>query len=216
MYIIDESYFTDKIRIPNTSEIDVSGSTESFDRWIDREARLCLQGALGNVLFDDFDSNVDANGNYVPGVTKWDNLVNGFTYTKNSKTFKWKGLIYEEGLYKGSLLSLFVYCKWLEFQLSQQSGIGEVRGNAANSMSVNSTHRYVALWNTFMEGYQGQYEVTHTIPYTYHYYKGIPFYDYFGEHDDTYVSLLKFLKDNSDDYPDPDLKMYQYVNTLGI
>lgn len=215
MYIIDESYFTDKIRIPNQSEIDVTGSNESFDRWIDREARLCLQGALGSVLFADFDSNV-VNGVYQPGVAKWDRLVNGHTYTKNSKTFKWKGLVFTEGLYKGSLLAFFTYCKWLEFQLSYQSGIGEVRGNAANSMSANSTHRYVALWNSFMEMYQGQYEVTNTLPYSYSYYKGVPFFDYFGEYDDTFVSLLKFLKDNSDDYPEPDLKEYYYANTLGI
>lgn len=211
MYIIDESYFTDKFRIPNTVEIDVSGSNESFERWIDREARLCLQEALGNVLFADFDSNVTA-GAYVPGVTKWDNLVNGTTYTKDNKQYTWKGLIFEEGIYKGSLLTPFVYAKWLEFQLSQQSGMGEVRGNAANAMSANSTHRYVNIWNSFVEMYQGKYERTHTYSYV----RGIPFFDYYGEYDEGYVSLLTFLEQNADDYPEPQLKEYGFLNTLGI
>jgi hypothetical protein len=214
MYIIDETYFTDKIRITNISQIDVGGSNESFERWIDRESRLCLQEALGSVLFADFDSNV-TDGVYIPGVAKWDRLVNGHTYTKNSKTFIWKGLVYEEGIYKGSLLALFVYCKWLEFQLSHQSGIGEVRGNAANSMSVNSTHRYVSLWNEFLEQYQGDLRTTHTH-YSPTYYKGVEFYDYFGDDKDTFVSMLTFLSDNEDDYPDPQAKEYYYVNTFGI
>lgn len=211
MYIIDESYFTDKLRIPNASEIDVTGSADAFGTWIDREARLCLQKALGNVLFADFNSNVTA-GAYVPGVAKWDNFVNGTDYTKNGKTFTWKGLIFTEGVYKGSLLAFFVYCRWLEYQLSYQSGMGEVRGQAANSMSANSTHRYVSLWNSFVEMYQGQFEKT----YTYSYLKGVPFFDYYGESDDAYVSLLTFLKDNEDDYPEAQLEEYSYLNTFGL
>ena len=54
MYIIDESYFIKELRIPNTSEIDVSGSDTPFEMWIDKEARLCLQNALGSDLFTDF------------------------------------------------------------------------------------------------------------------------------------------------------------------
>lgn len=215
MYIIDESYFTDKFRIPNTSEIDVSGSTDSFQHWIDREARLCLQDALGNVLFAEFDSYI-VNGVIDPGAPqKWLDLVNGKTYTYQSKQYTWKGLSFTEGVYKGSLLTPFVYCKWLEFQLSKQSGMGEIRGSAANAMSGNSTHRYVSIWNSFVDMYQGQYCKTHTYQ-SYSYFKGIPFFDYYGEYDEGYVSFLTFLEQNESDYPEPQLKEYGYLNTFGL
>lgn len=213
MYIIDESYFIKEIRIPNASEIDVSGSTDSFDSWIDQQARLCLQNALGSVLFADFDSNVTNGVLDVGAPTKWLDLVNGKTYTKDGYTYIWKGLAFTEGTFKGSLLAYFTYCKWLEFQLSQQTGMGEARGKAVNSMSANSTHRYVMLWNAFVEMYQGKYSETNTLRYI----KGVPVRDYYGgRENNSFVSLVEYLKDNEDDYPDPLLIEYNFQNTFGF
>lgn len=211
MYIIDESYFIKELNIPNTVETDVSGAATPFEMWIDKEVRLCLQKALGSVLFSDLDSNI-TDGVYQAGVTKWDNLVNGTSYTYNGDTYIWKGLIYTEGTFKGSLLAYYVYCKWLEYQLSHQSGMGEVRGEAVNSMSANSTYRYVNVWNMFVELYQGKSSTSSTLTYI----KGVPFYDYFGNNESDYVSLIEFLQHNEADYPDAPLKCYNYLNTFGL
>ncbi len=212
MYIIDESYFIKQYIIPNSVETDVSGNTETFEVWIDSKARLCLQEALGTTLFNDLDSNV-ASGVYTPGVTKWDNLVNGVEYTYQGKTYSWKGLIYTEGTFKGSLLVPFVYSEWLRYENTRMTGVGEVTGQAINAMNVNSTYRYVSVWNEFVKQYQGGSNDGSYPKITVK--NGIPLYDYFGG-DETYVSLLKFLLHNPTDYPNPSLKCYEFTNTLGI
>lgn len=212
MYIIDETYFIKELRIPNTSEIDVSGSDAPFVMWIDQYARLCLQDALGSDLFIDFDSDVTAGVLDAGAEQRWKNLVNGVDYTYQGKDYSWKGLIFTEGTFKGSVLAYFVYCHWLEYQLSQQTGLGESRGEAVNSMSANSTHRYVTTWNTFVKMYQGRTTATSTLTYV----KGVPFYDYFGDNPTGYVSLIDFLKHNETDYPDAALKEYNYQNTFGL
>lgn len=213
MYIIDDTYFIKELNIPNSKEINAydTGGDDPLDQWIDQYARLLLQNALGTTLFNDLNTNVNASGAYVSGVVKWDNLVNGVIYTKNGVEYEWKGLSFTEGTFKGSLMAYFVYCKWLEFQLSRMSGVGEVKGNAANSVNVNSTQRYVTLWNTFFEAYQGEYCNTNTL-----YIKnGVPFMDYFGSND-TYVSLITFLSHNEVDYPDAQLKLYKPLNSFGL
>ena len=211
MYIIDETYFIKELVIPNSNEIDISESSNPFEMWIDQYARLCLQEVLGNTLFTDLDQNVTNGVLNDISPQKWLNLVNGASYIYKGKNHTWKGLIFEEGTFKGSLLAYFVYCKWLEFQLSQQSGIGEVRGDAINATSVGSTHRYVSIWNQFVSMYQGEYQQTGTFTFI----KGVPFYDYYNGQD-YYVSLLEFLKHNEEDYPDAPLKEYNYLNTFGL
>ncbi len=213
MYLVDETYFIKELRIPNANDggVDVPTGDDSFESWVDEYARLLLQNALGAVLFTDFDSNV-TNGVYIPNVTKWDNLVNGVVYTKNGVSYTWKGLLFTEGTFKGSVLTPYIYCKWLEFQLSQQTGVGEARGNAINSTSVNSTHRYVTIWNQFVEFYQGKCTQTSTLSYV----KGIPFFDYALGNDSNYVSLIQFLLHNDTDYPDASLKVYEFTNTFGF
>lgn len=211
MYIIDESYFIKELRIPNTNEIDVSDSADPFITWIDKEARQCLQLALGYKLFKELDDNITDGVLDTDAPQKWLNLVNGKDYTKDSKEYNWKGLKFIEGTFKGSLLAYYVYCKWLEFQLSYMSGMGETRGEAVNSMVANSTHRYVALWNTFVEMYQSKSTQTATITLR----NGIPFYDYFGELG-SYVSLIEFLDHHEEDYPNADKREFKFLNTFGI
>lgn len=212
MYIIDETYFTKELVIPNQSAIDVGGSTAPFSTWIDQQSRLFLQSVLGNVLFTDFDANVTDGVLDVGAPQKWIDLVDGKTYTENGVSYTWKGLKFEEGAFKGSIIAYFVYCKWLEYQLSRQSGIGEVRGSAANSASVGTTHRYVTTWNTFVDMYQGTHDTDMTITV----YRGVPFLDYYGDREDGYVSLVQFLLDNEEDYPKPAVRRYNYLNTFGV
>lgn len=214
MYIIDESYFIKEIIIPNESEIDVSGSCVSFAIWIDQEVRLCLQNALGFTLFNDLDSQITDGVLNNGADQKWQDLVNGKTYTKNGKTYRWEGLKFTKGTFKGSLLAYYVYCKWLEFQLSQMTGFGENRGQAVNSMSANSTHRYVTIWNTFVKMYQGENSTDNTYKLTF--INGVPFYDYFNNNESGYVSLVDYLLDNEDDYPDAAVMRYEYLNTFGL
>jgi len=210
MYIINETYFIKELNIPNDNSIDVSGSTTPFESYIDKESRLCLQNALGSVLFAELDSLV-VGGTYVPDGSKWDQFIEGETYDFQGVSYTWKGLIFTEGTFKGSVLAYFVYCKWLEFQLSQQTGMGEAKGSAINSQSMNATHRYVNTWNNFIELYQGS-ERSESFSFV----NGVPFLDYFGANGGSYVSLITYLKHKKDDFENASLKMYEAKNTLGI
>lgn len=219
-YLIDETYFTRELRIPNltTNNLDVAGDG-NFDQWIDRESRLCLRAALGVALFNDLNSNIDANGNLLSTAPqKWQDLVNGKNYTYQGEDFRWEGLIYSDGAFKVSLLAYYTYAKWLEFERSRMSGLGEVRGLAANTESVNSTSRYVSIWNTFVYLYQHNFQfysgyhrqVQPRITYL----RGTPFIDYAGSDFTTYSSLLEYLVHQGNDFPDADLRLFNYKNTL--
>lgn len=213
-YIVTREYFLKELSIPNVNEVrDVSGGTDTFEMYIDKEARQLLKDALGYDLFKDFDSYVDVNGVISPvAPAKWLNLVNGTDYVVDGVTYRWQGLIFDEGAFKSSVLAYYVYCKWLEFQISQMTGVGEMKGDAVNSTPYNSTQRLVTLWNTFVEMYQDT-ECKSPVRY---YYDGVLVNDYSYHSNSNYVSLIKFLQDNDTDYQDASLRLYGLRNSLGI
>ena len=203
MYLIDGTYFARDLQLPKSQR-----GVDIIDSWGETEPIAVLKGALNRDLFDDFDSNVTA-GVYVPGVTKWDNLVNGLDYTYQGKDYRWDGLLRQEGSFKFSLLADYTWCEWLRHSLSRQSGVGEVKGNAANSVNVNSTSTFVNIWNRFVLAYQGRESLTPRVYIK----RGVPFYDYFNS-EGSYVSLIDFLKHNKTDYEDADLLTYEFANEM--
>lgn len=218
MYLIDESYFIKDLQVPNKGvSLDVQGNDVSLEWYIDKYARQLLQNALGNVLFDDLNSDI-TNGALDAGADqKWKDLVNGKSYTYHGKTYKWKGLIFTEGAFKGSILAQYTYYHWHKDQLSRMSGMGETKGSAVNSQAVNSTSKSVKSWNDYISMYQGN--VSTTRPCSVSYANGIPFYDYYNASvDSDYVCLLDFLTHNETDYPDAQLRIEAegYENTMGL
>jgi hypothetical protein len=212
MWLIDDTYFTGDYIIPNKVQIDVGGgSSDSLDYWIDKYARQPLKYALGDTLYADFITNIDGSGNYVAGVTKWDNLVNGVSYTYAGNTYKWEGLLQAEGSYKQSLLTPYVYTNYLRDKTSRLSGVGEVKQSAVNGRNVNSTQRFVRSWNDFVNRYQHAHEQLPLLSYV----NGVPFTDWSGS-ENTFVSMITFLVHNESDYEDADLGLYDYQNSLGL
>lgn len=206
-YIIDESHFNREINIINNSEIDVSSVANPFSNWIDTEARTMIQGALGFILFEDFDSNVDVNGVYVPGVTKWDNLVNGVTYTFQGDTYRFPGLIFTDGTVPRSMIAYFVYSKWLTYFMSQVTGMGEQHGSSANSSISSGAARQSKAWNIFTNLYNGDIGIFQII-------SGINTDRRFQNA--RYSSLLKFLLHNEQDYEGASLIVYENKNRFSI
>ncbi len=205
-YIIDESYFIRELVIPNTSEVDVGDTLNPFSNWIDTEARLMLQGALGFELFKDFDTNV-TNGVYVPGVTKWDNLVDGVEYTFDGIIYRFPGLIFVDGTVKRSMMAYYVFSKWFTYHMSQVGGMGEQTGESANSMIANGAVRQSKAWNNFARLYNGDTNIWQIV-------SGISFDSEFQN--THFVSLLKFLLHNEDDYPDAALIVERPKNRFSI
>lgn len=94
------------------------------------------------------------------------------------------------------------------------SGVGEVVLNAKNAININSTQRLTSVWNEFVDMYQGK-----QTKYTYSEYRrnGIKVIDWLGNNtNDYYSSLIMFLSDNKEDYPDAPLKMYNTINQFGL
>lgn len=213
MYIIDETYFIQDITIPKTDNLDVVGTDNTLSQFIDKYARLLLKNALGITLFNLFDESLTEGSLNENADQKWKDLVNGITYTDNGTTKVWKGLIFTEGAFKGSVLAHYTYYHWYLYQMSQITNFGEKKGNAVNTSNVNESSKLTQIWNDFTQMYQGNSE---TIG-TYSVVNGVPFHDFFTANNNQDVSLLQFLIDNDTDYPDALLKQEEgYRNQLGL
>lgn len=214
MYLIDGTYFIKNLVVPNSNaSLDIPNNEVSLEVYIDEFARQLLQKSLGHVLFTELDSHISNGvlGGNAP--TKWNDLVNGKTYTHDGESYTWKGLLFIEGAFKGSILAHYVYLKWHEDQLSTMSSMGEIKGKAINSQSVNSTSKHVKLWNEYIEMYQGSKGNTYTFSRK----NGIDFHDYYNGTGSGYVCLLDFLSHNESDYPDALMTLEEGVkNTMGI
>lgn len=212
-YLIDETYFQRELFVPNADDQDRSAYQE-LQEFIDEKSRLCLKEAIGYTLFKDLDDNI-TNGNLNIGAPqKWLDLVNGKEYTKDGYTYYWPGLLVQEGAFKKSLLAYYTFYHWLYYNQSRMSGVGEVVLNAKNAVSINSTQRLTSIWNEFVTMYQGK-----ETKYTYSEYRrnGIKVIDWAGNNtSDYYSSLIMFLSDHEDDYPDATLKIYKTINQFGL
>ena len=196
MYLIDETYFIKELYVPNLNEMD-SDTLTGLNIFIDKYARQFLRDALGNSLFLELDSFITDGvlGSNAP--QKWKELVNGVD--------DWKGLIFTEGTYKGSILAKFVYYYWLKDAVSNITGTGEKVITATDALAVNSTQRLTNVWNSFVLDNQGVYDGCRYLDYC-----------YFNDENDIQDSLIRFLTDKSEDYPDARMKVYAIKNQLGL
>lgn len=212
MYIIDETYFTRELSIPNVNEV----QTEAYDTlnyFVDEYVRQLLRDALGIESFNELDTYVIAGAFDSTGAPQYIiDLVEGKEYEKSGVTYKWSGLINTQGVFKKSLLANYVYYQWLLNSFTTKSGVGEVTLNPQNANLVNPTQRLVSTWNKFLELYQNQ-----CLKYPQVYYKGYTqVIDWLGFSTNTEVSLIQYLQDNKIDFPKATLRVYEYQNQLGI
>jgi len=202
MYLISVSDFQREYSVPNTTET-YSDSGNNLKLFIEDKVRLFLQHILGSDLYTDLDSNID-NGVLKPDAEqRWKDFING----KDN----YRGLIYDNGLFKASCLIPLVYSYWLESNITTVSGVGEVNIKAVNAVSVVSTKRLVDSWNTFVNMYQGSFG---NRPFK-GIVKGVPFYDYYGSKE-SFVSVRQFLQDNKETYPDAPIPLFEHKNSFGL
>lgn len=212
MYIIDQTYFTRDLSIPNINEM----QTEAFDNlnsFVDEYVRQLLRDALGIEIFNELDSYVIGGAFDGTGAPQYIiDLVNGKEYVNSGTTYKWSGLISTQGVFKKSLLANYVYYQWLKNNFSTQSGVGEVTINPQNANLVNPTQKLVSVWNTFLLMYQNMNTCYPSV-----YYKGhTQVIDWLGINANTEVSLIQYLNDNDTDFSTATLRVYEYQNQLGI
>lgn len=212
MYIIDQTYFTRELSIPNINEVQTE-AFETLEYFVDEYVRQLLCDALGIEIFNILDTYVIDGAFDSTGAPQYIiDLVEGKGYVKSGVTYKWSGLISTQGVFKKSLLANYVYYQWLKNSFTTQSGVGEVTLNPQNANLVNPTQKLVTAWNSFVTMYQNQNCVYPNV-----YYKGhTQVIDWLGYNVNTEVSLIEYLNDNDSDFSTATLRVYEYQNQLGI
>lgn len=212
MYIIDQTYFTRELSIPNINEVQTE-AFETLEYFVDEYVRQLLRDALGIEVFNILDTYVIDGAFDSTGAPQYIiDLVEGKEYVKSGVTYKWSGLISTQGVFKKSLLANYVYYQWLKNSFSTQSGVGEVTLNPQNANLVNPTQKLVTAWNNFVTMYQNENCVYPNV-----YYKGhTQVIDWLGYNVNTEVSLIEYLNDNDSDFSTATLRVYEYQNQLGI
>jgi len=216
MYIIDDTYFqAPKREIANLDEAD-SKAFAQLELLIDEKCRLLLLSFLSVEQAQELD------GYLVDGIfpidpldpvivpQKWVDLVNGKTYEKNGVDLIWTGLIYEKGTYKGSLLADYAYYYWLTENVSYMTGVGDSKGNPKGANLVNPTQRVVNTWNDFVKAYQTVW--SYSNGYNWFNYNLYP--ECYKQN--TEVSLIQFLQDHNEVYPNQNRQFFEVKNQLGL
>lgn len=228
MYIINDTYFqSPKREVSNLNEPD-SKTFAEIQLLIDEKCRLLLLDFLTVEQFQELDGYL-VNGifpenaqpdpllpNYVP--QKWIDLVKGCTYQASDVDLIWKGLTYSLGTSKHSLLADYVYYFWLESQVSYMTGVGDAKGNPKGAFLVNPTQRIVTVWNEFVKHYQNNLPSYRGSLYG-NYYPVYPYngcVGYYQHYKNQEVSLIQFLSDNEEQYPNDNRKFFEIKNQLGL
>jgi hypothetical protein len=209
MFIIDNTYFTKSLSVPNTEE-PTSDASIDLETSIDRYVAQFLKLTLGNVLYTDLKTYIIDGELDILAPQKWLNLVDGCNYTLDGKVYTWQGLKYTDGLYKVSLLANFVYVN--HYQSTINSQLGQIIIDAKNGTNADYTTHLVTIWNDFVEMYQG---LSCNEPQQY-YKNGMLFTDYYHNRESGYVSYLQFLLDNNTNYPDVPAGSLEFKNSFGL
>jgi hypothetical protein len=102
MSLIDTTYLRNSISVP-------IGTYSDLQQYIDEYEKKVLISLLGYDLYTEMMAAYAA----LPGVplpSKWDNLINGTTYTYEGQSVRWNGLINSD---KVSFIAYYVYCQYL-------------------------------------------------------------------------------------------------------
>lgn len=205
--LIDGTFFERSILIPNVNEPEPNNRTENvLDELIDICEDEVLSYAFGIPMWNDFKTLYLADPETIPQIYK--DILEGKEYTKDEKTFYWKGLINSE--LKKSLLADYVYYRYSTDNVTQSTEFGQVATDVKIGNKASSTPKITKAWNDFLFELQGE-NIFGVSGYTYegNPYRiisnrlgngfGISYYN--GNTNNGIVSLMKFLSDNKDSYP---------------
>jgi hypothetical protein len=132
--IIDYSFFTGKLNLPQT------GNTEGrnlVDEFIETYETEYLKKSLGYELWKAFADGTEGSGD--PD-QRWKDLLEGKEFEHNDRLYEWIG-------FEKKPIQNYVYYKLLENEASNTTLIGEVSSNADNSKRVSFVSKMISAWN---------------------------------------------------------------------
>lgn len=198
---------------------DVTTVSAELDDFILEYERECLVKCLGLQLAKEFISQLDdtkANGLVAGADAKWNDLLNGKTYTNPSgEVVEWLGIRRKDSKdsYTISFLANYVYYQYEQNYDIFRSGIGNVKGKVNNTVEKSPAPKAIRAWRKMVDIIQGKefdYKVIER-PFGI----GVDWY-----HDDIEVSLYRFIKDinliNPDTYANFKPSYWEVRNQFGI
>ena len=198
--ITTRSYFKGEIAIANAADkapnSNLLGNGLSLDQFIARYERDVLTRVLGYDLYklfsDQFDKPQSGKWTLKTGAdAKWGELLNGKEYTLSGVNVKWQGLVFKDGTINNgidqSLISYYVYSKFIEATEFTHSGVGMQSELSKNSERANARSKVADAFNSFYDLAIGENS----------YYNSYQYFDsYFNN--SGYRSLYDFISDMND------------------
>ena len=209
--ITNASYFIGDIYLAQVGENASSqvNNNDKLQSFIDKYEANILIKALGRKLYNEFKSNLNADGTIKDEAdSKWSNLLNGTEYVKNGTTYYWKGLVTDNEC----LMAYYIYYKYVNASVTQQTTLGTIKAEAKNASSASAIPNTVDAWRCLYDWYIGG-NVYNPIVYTHN---GVYVEDWFSGDNSKEVSLYQFLSDNKDNYDDWFFTPIANKNTWGL
>ena len=209
MSLIDKTYFRNKLQI-NSLYDGNNGLETKLNDYISIYVIDFLQKLLG-VDFEELNTNITDGVLDTGAPQRWLDLVNGKTYTKDGKTYIWKGLIYQNGSVKLSILANVVYCNLIHDLVT---GNGQMSVDVKSSRMLVPRKNYIEVWNEIANQFNQSVDLQPKISFI----NGVRFTDYYGGlSDNGYRTLSDFLIDFEEDYPNVNICLgYEIINSFDL
>jgi len=209
MYLIDKTYFRNKLQISGLYDSN-NGIETKLDDYISIYVIDFLQKLLG-VDFEDLKANITDGVLDTGAPQKWLDLINGKTYTKDGKTYIWKGLLYQNGSVKLSILANVVYCNLIHDLVT---GNGQISVDVKSSRMLLPRKNYIEVWNEIANQFNQSVDLQPKISFI----NGVRFTDYYGVlSDNGYRTLTDFLIDFEEEYPNVNICLgYEIINSFDL
>ena len=209
MYLIDKTYFRNKLQISGLYD-GSNGIETKLNDYISIYVIDFLQKLLG-VDFEELNTNIVSGVLEPTAPQRWLDLINGKTYTKDGKTYIWKGLLYQNGSVKLSILANVVYCSLMH---DLATGNGQISVDVKSSRMLVPRKNYVEVWNEIANQFNQSVDLQPKISFI----NGVRFTDYYGGlSDNGYRTLSDFLIDFEENYPNVNLCLgYEIINSFDL
>lgn len=140
MNIVDDTFFTGKINLPQVGNSDGLANVTQF---IDTYEPEYLKKVLGYDLWKAFTEGIEGSG--TPD-QRWLDLLQGKEFQYQSKPYNWAG--FEN---KPSPISQYVYYQVLEDSASDTVLVGQSTGKTENAIRTSPVSKMIAAWNEMVE-----------------------------------------------------------------
>jgi len=216
MPITDSTYYEKgKKFIPNnnnqnTEIAGVPSAVSELDYFISKYEREFTIGFLNITLYNELESALLDLPN---ADIKWQNLVEGNEYVKDSVTYRFDGL---RGFMQDSMVAFYVFCKYMENDESYYSTTGTIKSDASGANTFSPTTKYLDAWYIFLEKYQNEVGVNEHRYFT-DCYGNVVGIDYYNQQTkNVLVTLETYMKDHETDFVGYEFTRYNGANSLGI